>query len=208
MLMSASPFLTPWKICNELHRWFIYPYVRLIFALEGVAWGKGWRIYGVPIVQRHRQSRICIGDNLQLRSSLLSNPLGPYHPVMITTWQSDAVINIGDNFGMTGGVLCAAQKIEIGNYVIIGANSLITDTDFHPLDWQMRRTRPQKARTAPVIIEDDVFIGMECLILKGVIIGRGSVIGAGSIVTRSVPPNVIAAGNPARVLRQLGEQVK
>ncbi len=188
---------------NELHRWLIYPYVRLIFTLEGIEWGRDWRIYGVPIIQRHRRSQINIGDGLQLRSNIHSNPLGPNHPVIITTWQAGAVIEIGSQFGMTGGVLCSAQQIIIGNRVIVGANCTITDTDFHPLDLQMRRNQPQDAFTAPVVIEDDVFIGMNCLILKGVTIGRGSVIGAGSVVTRSIPSNVVAAGNPAKVVRLL-----
>jgi len=77
------------------------------------------------------------------------------------------------------------------------------DTDFHPLDAALRRLEPSRGATRPVVIEDDVFIGVNCLILKGVTIRRGSVIGAGSVVTGSVPPHVVAAGNPARVVREL-----
>jgi acetyltransferase-like isoleucine patch superfamily enzyme len=101
---------------------------------------------------------------------------------------------------MTGGSLCAAQKIIIGDRVIIGANSTIIDTDFHPLQGDNRRTHPQEAATAPVIIEDDVFIGMNCLILKGITLGKGCVVGAGSVVTRDVPPEMIVGGNPAKVI--------
>jgi acetyltransferase-like isoleucine patch superfamily enzyme len=71
------------------------------------------------------------------------------------------------------------------------------DTDFHPLDPQARRLDTQPSKTAPVFIEDDVFIGTNSLILKGVIIGRGSVVGAGSVVRQDVPPGVVVAGNPA-----------
>jgi len=197
---------TPWKFWNELYRWLVYPYVRLIFALEGIAWGKQWRMYGVPIVHRHRQSQMRFGDEFQLRSTLRSNPLGPNHPVMLTTWHAGAMIEIGNHFGMTGGTLCAAHQITIGNHVTIGANCTITDTDFHPLDPQTRQAKPQDAPTAPVVIEDDVFIGMNCLILKGVTIGRGSVIGAGSVVTRSVSPGMVAAGNPAKVICWVNEE--
>jgi acetyltransferase-like isoleucine patch superfamily enzyme len=195
---------TPWKIWNELWRWLAYPWVRLVFALNGIVWGKGWRCYGVPVIQRHRQSRMSFGPGLQLRSSLRSNPLGPNRPVFITTWQPGAVLEIGANFGMTGGTLCAAEKIAIGNNVAVGANTTIVDTDFHPLDPTERRLRPAEAKTAPIFIEDDVFIGMNCLILKGVRLGQGSVVGAGSVVTKDVPPGSIVAGNPAQVIRRIG----
>jgi len=140
------------------------------------------------------------GDGLALRSSVHSNPLGPNHPVILCTWQTGAVLEVGANFGMTGGTLCAAECIKIGNNVAVGANSTIIDTDFHPLDPAERRLHPAEAHTAPIIIEDDVFIGMNCLILKGVRLGQGCVVGAGSVVTRDVPPKAIAAGNPARVV--------
>jgi acetyltransferase-like isoleucine patch superfamily enzyme len=93
--------------------------------------------------------------------------------------------------------------VTIGDNVAVGTNSTIVDTDFHPVDPRLRRENPAKAKTAPVVIEDDVFIGMNCLILKGVTIGRGGVIGAGSVVTKSVPPGMLAVGNPARVAREL-----
>ena len=65
---------------------------------------------------------------------------------------------------------------------------------------------PDQGRSAAVLIEDDVFIGLNCLVLKGVTIGRGSVIGAASVVTKDVPAGVIVAGNPARVVRELNPE--
>jgi acetyltransferase-like isoleucine patch superfamily enzyme len=194
---------TPWKIWNTLFRLVTYPYVRLLFAANGITWGRGWNFIGAPIIQKHRQSRMQFGSGLGLRSTVRSNPLGPNHPVILCTWQAGAVLEIGEDFGMTGGVLCAAERISIGNHVNIGANSTVIDTDFHPLAAEQRRIAPQAAQTAPIVIEDDVFIGMNCLILKGVKIGHGSVVGAGSVVAKDVPAGVIAAGNPARVVRTL-----
>jgi acetyltransferase-like isoleucine patch superfamily enzyme len=110
---------------------------------------------------------------------------------------------VGDNFAMSGGVLCAAQRITIGDNVAVGANSTIVDSDFHPLSPEERKRHPADGKTATVVVADDVFIGMNCLILKGVTVGRGSVIGAGSVVTRDVPPGVIVAGNPARIIKEL-----
>lgn len=201
--MNSRAFDTPWKIGNELWRWLAYPRVRLLFAMNGIAWGSDWRIHGVPIIQKHRHSRMSFGPGLGLRSSVRSNPLGPNHPVVLNTWQAGAVLEIGANFVMTGGTICAAERIIIKNHVAVGANTIIIDTDFHPLHPEARRLHPQEAQTAPVLIGDSVFIGMNCLILKGVTIGQGSVVGAGSVVTQDVPPYVIVAGNPARIVREL-----
>jgi acetyltransferase-like isoleucine patch superfamily enzyme len=199
----ADAVNTPWKISNEILRRFLFPYIRLIFAINGIQWGKNWKILGVPIIQKHRLSSIRIGSGLGLRSTARSNPLGLTHPVILCTWQAGAVIEIGKNFAMTGGSLVAANRITIGNDVNIGANSTVTDTDFHPLTPIERREKPQSAETAAIVIEDDVFIGMNCIILKGVTIGQNSVIGAGSVVSRDVPPGVIVAGNPAKIIRSL-----
>ena len=132
-----------------------------------------------------------------------SNPLGPNHPVVLATWRQGACLDVGADFAMTGGVLCAAERITIGNHVVVGANTTIVDTDFHPLEAMGRKVNAAAGRSAAIVIEDDVFIGMNCLVLKGVTIGRGSMIGAGSVVTRDVPPGVIVAGNPAKLVRDL-----
>src|SRR4029078_4288947 len=91
--------------------------------------------------------------------------------------------------------------IQIGRDGVFGANVEIFDSDFHALD-PLRRKAPTQ-RTAPVVIEDNVFVGMGVRILKGVTIGWDYVIGAGSVVSRSIPAGVVAAGNPARVVRTL-----
>jgi acetyltransferase-like isoleucine patch superfamily enzyme len=202
MLSKLNQVLdTPWKPWNAMWRILAYPWIRLVFAFSGISWGQGWRIYGVPIVQKHRRSRITFGPRLGLRSSVRSNPLGPNRPVILCTWQAGAVLQAGANFAMTGGTLCAGERITIGEHVTVGANTTIIDTDFHPLDPAVRRLRPNDGATAPITIEDDVFIGMNCLILKGVTLGRGCVVGAGSVVTRDVPPYSVVAGNPAQVVR-------
>ena len=106
-------------------------------------------------------------------------------------------------------------ETNIGHRVQVGANSTLVDTDFQPLTPAGRAqdflagahaSRPRGSRlstSAPLVIEDDVFIGMQSLIRKGVTIGRGSVVGAGSVVTRDVPAGVVVAGNPAVVVKRL-----
>lgn len=203
--MLISSINTPWKIVNALISWLSYPFVKISFILNGIPWGKGWKFHGVPILQKHRLSVMCFGDGMELRSLVRSNPLGTNHPVILCTWQAGALLEIGKNFAMTGGSIVVAQKIIIGNNVNIGSNSTIVDTDFHPTGTDMRINYPQEANKAPTIIGDNVFIGMNCIILKGVTLGAGCVIGAGSVVTKSIPPGVIAAGNPAKVIRILSE---
>jgi acetyltransferase-like isoleucine patch superfamily enzyme len=200
---DARHFDTPWKFITEIQRQALLPIVRLKFLGAGIAWGRGWRIYGLPILQRCRHSSITIGSNLQLRSNARSNPLGPNRPVILCTQKPGANITIGDCFGMSGGSIVAETGIRIGDRVAVGANTVLCDTDFHPLHYEVRQLHGNDGESAPIVIEDDVFIGMQCLILKGVTIGRGSVIGAGSIVVKSIPPGVIAAGNPACVIREL-----
>ncbi len=191
---------TPWKINNYAKSLICFPVVRLIFAFNRIPWGTGWRFIGIPIIQKHKKSVMSFGSSFSLRSTVRSNPLGANHPVILCTWQRGAVLEIRANFAMTGGTICAAERIRIGNNVSVGANTTIIDTDFHPLDPETRRQMPQNGRIAPIFIEDDIFIGMNCLILKGVTIGRGSIIGAGSVVTKDISDGVIVAGNPARVI--------
>ena len=201
--MIRKALSTPWKVRTELQRQLIWPLARLRFALNGISWGKNWRLYGVPIIHRHRESLMQIGNDLKLRSALTSNPLGPSHPVFFTTWEARSRLIIGDDFAMTGGVICAASTVRIGNHVMIGANCIIIDTDFHPINADLRRRDPMETTPCPITIEDDVFVGMQSIILKGVTIGRGSVVGAGSVVARDVPPKVVVAGNPAAIIKAL-----
>ena len=201
--MERNPWHTPWKIRNEAWRWLEYPRIRFLFAFYDIPWGRSWRLYGAPIIQKHCRSMMSFGSGMQLRSSLRSNPMAPNHPVVLATWGEGACLEIGDNFRMTGGNLFSASRIVIGDNVVIGANTTIVDTDFHFTDFIQRWAKPSEGKTTEVAIEDNVFIGMNCLVLKGVRIGKGSTVGAGSVVTESVPPYVIVAGNPARVISPL-----
>lgn len=190
----------PWKAWNEIGRLLLVPAAAFAWAWSGVAVGAGWRCYGLPIVQRHRQSTIAIGPGCELRSHVRSNPLGPAHAVILSTRAAGAHLHIGPGFGMTGGSIVCERAITIGARVTVGCDSIIADTDFHPLDPAVRALHPTDGAAAPVVIEDDVFIGMRALVLKGAHIGRGCVIAAGAVVTGHIPPGMIAAGVPARVL--------
>lgn len=192
-------FDMPWRVSNELHRLVSWPYIRLAFRLHGLKWGKGWRIFGMPIIQRHRHSTIALGDGVELRSWSGTNPIAPNHRVVLSTRSAGASLRLGCHCGLTGAVIVATESVEIGDRVLLGSNCVVIDTDFHPVDLVQRRQRFQSLDSQPVFIDDDVFVGMNCLVLKGVSIGKGSVIGAGSVVTGDIPSGVVAAGNPARV---------
>lgn len=194
---------TPWKASNEIHRYMCLPFIRLYFTINKVGWGKDWRVYGKPLIQRYAGSQISIGDGLHMRNWFSSNPLGVIHRSILATWSPDAVIKIGDNANMTGVTICAQENIQIGNHIRIGANSTIVDTDFHPVDAIIRRESPRDGIAKAVVIENDVFIGMGSMILKGSIIREGTVIGAGSVVSGEFPPGVVIAGNPAEVVRDI-----
>jgi len=120
-------------------------------------------------------------------------------------------VAIGNYCYFTNAVLLCEMELRIGNYVVIGWNATIADSDFHPVAPAERildaiacsplaegRTRPSIA-CEPVIIEDDVWIGPNATILKGVCIGAGSFVEAGALVTKNVPRGSRVFGNPAQV---------
>lgn len=124
--------------------------------------------------------------------------------------------SVGSFTVLNGALLMCEERIEIGSHCLISWNVGIADGDFHPLDPEERRRdtealapyygkRPARApgRTAPVIIGDNVWIGMNAIVLRGVTIGENSVVAAGSVVTKNVPANVVIAGNPAVVRKEL-----
>lgn len=173
----------------------------------GVEMSDKVQIQGKPIFSLAKGSRIQIGARCVLCSDSQVNALGINHPVVIRTMRPGAEIVIGDDTGMSGGSICASSSIRIGKGCLIGANVTLTDTDFHALNPVNRRynRNPDEIATAPIVIQDNVFIGADVFVLKGVTIGKNSVIGAGSVVTRDVPENSIAAGNPAKTVRYLDQ---
>jgi len=124
--------------------------------------------------------------------------------------------SIGDFTLLNGALVMAEERIEIGSHCLVSWNVGIADSDFHPLEpaqrlvdaealapfYEKRPPRPEIA-TRPVKISDNVWIGMNAVILKGVTIGENSVVAAGAVVSKSIPPNVVVAGNPAVIVREL-----
>lgn len=175
------------------------PFVRVTLLLKGIEFNGRSYWNGFPSIDKNRGSSISIGTGCKFVSRHTGNRLGIYHPCMLTTARG-AKLRIGEHCGFSGVAIWCFDKIEIGNHVRVGANVLIMDGDAHQDD-------PRAGKNKPVLIEDNVWIGSNVIVLKGVTIGRNSLIGAGSVVVKSIPANVIAAGNPCKVIRELDESI-
>ncbi len=176
---------------------------------EGVSWGEGFYLETAGVF-RHFRSKVP-------HALRIGNYVSCYSGCSFSLGEK-ATCTVGDYTLLNGALIMAEERIEIGSYCLISWNVGIADSDFHPIDPAQRRIdalalspflkdRPSRPvlRTAPVVIRDNVWIGMGAVILKGVTIGENSVVAAGAIVTKNVPPNVIVAGNPAKVVKELGE---
>lgn len=186
----------------KLQAWWYTRRTYFWAGLMGVEIDKGCRFFGKILIRRSPMTQIKIGKNGTFRSAFSSNLVGLNRGCLICTWYNEAVIEIGDNVGMSGTVIGAAKHIKIGNDVMFGGNAFVTDFDWHPVHPAKRHER---AEARPTFIEDNVWVGMNSVVLKGVTIGTNSVIAANSVVTRDIPPNVIAGGNPAKVLKAFDE---
>lgn len=165
----------------------------------GVRIGKNVTFIGRCHLNRFPGSVIFIGNKCEFRSKPFSNQIGVNRPCMISSQTEVAIIEIGKNCGFSGTVIAAFKEIKIGNNVKCGANTLITDSDWHGDDARSGYDRP-------VRIEDNVWLGEGVRILKGVTVGENSVIGSGSIVRKSIPPNAVATGDPCTVVKMINKK--
>lgn len=146
------------------------------------------------------KGQISFGKNVQL--GVINSPNYYSHYTYFEARNKESKILIGNNTSINNAFSAVAfSSIIIKNNVLIGVNCSIFDTDGHDLEADKRTN--EKVVSKPILIEDNVFIGDNVTILKGVTIGENSVIGFGAVVTNDIPSNVIAAGNPAKVIRNL-----
>lgn len=179
---------------------YVSLFMQHVWRSRGIVLGTKIVWLGKPIMTAAKGASISIGDETVLCSRSAQTALGVNHPVVIRALKSVAVLSIGSNVRMSGVTICAASKVVIGDRCVIGANATIVDTDFHAMD-PVLRSLPEDFENAvsdPVMIGNDVFVGGNSIILKGVEIGDGAVIGSHSVVTKNVPAGTIVAGNPAK----------
>jgi acetyltransferase-like isoleucine patch superfamily enzyme len=163
-------------------------------------------LQGHPIVSLTPGSVVRIGTGVVLCSWSHMTALGVSHPVVLRTLTRAASLIIGDDTGISGSTICVAHSVIVGRRCLLGADSMIMDTSFHPVDdWEGRRTAPLPVPCVAdeVIIGDDVFIGARAVVLPGTRVGSGSVVGAGAVIKGEFPERVLIAGNPGRVVRVL-----
>lgn len=179
------------------------PINKLQMHIFHVKYGKNFHSKGmIKFLNYSNANGICIGDNVNINSSLGANPVWSAHETVLFTKQRRH-IRIGDNVGISNAYICSENLIDIRDCVTIGAGVKIYDTDFHPLNPLDRQKGTINTATDPVLICNNSFIGAGALILKGVTIGENAIIGAGAVVTKSVPSNEVWGGNPARFIRKL-----
>jgi len=171
--------------------------------LHQIECGRDLEIFGRVII-RTGDGKIVIGNRVVfVSSSWRSTPSGVAHPVRLRTFMPTARIIFEDGSGMSGGSVTARSRtIRIGRNTLIGPDCMFVDSDFH-IAWPPE-DRNRFATTdldADISVGDNVWFGARCIVLKGVTIGDNSVIAAGSVVTKDVPSNALAGGNPARVLK-------
>ncbi|NLW91133.1 MAG: acyltransferase [Syntrophomonadaceae bacterium] len=164
------------------------------------------RCFGTIHLSRFPKSQISLGQNVSIvSSSQRCTASSIYAPTKLKTCTPDAKIVIENNVDLNGtSIVARSKQITVGEGTMIAPNSMIIDSDFHAL-WppENRTMNPAFENDADVVIGKNVWIGSRCIILKGVRIGDNSVIAAGSVVVNDIPPNVVAGGNYARIIKVL-----
>lgn len=187
---------------------------KLVMKMTKTKYGKNLLLKGVPVIFNKGGATLKIGDHVTIKSSFLSNLVGLYSRTIIVTRALEAVIEIGDNVGISGATIYARKGIYIGENTCVGGNCKILDNDFHPIDAEERLRLLNDVHggdaadlipTREIHIGKNCFLGCNSIILKGTVLGDGCVVGAGAVVSGKFEDNCVIAGNPARVIKKLGE---
>jgi len=190
------PILTLGDILDE----YLYPVI--IAQKEGLRIKGRVILKGLPLIDIIEHASITIENNVTLNSRNKGYLINLHSPVKLFADRPGAEITIGENTRIHGVCIHAWMRISIGRGCLIAANTQIFDANGHDLSFPHVEDRIHTTGSAkPIIIEDNVWIGANCIILPGASIGSGSVITAGSVVIKSIPPCVIAGGNPAKVIK-------
>lgn len=174
---------------------------KAVFKYKKVKYGNKLRLNGRVHIHGAK-GRISIGDDCIITSDGDYNPTAGSVTHLVAGPKGELII--GNNVGMSNVNITAVSSVKIEDNVILGAGVKIWDTDFHSIIFENRMVSDSEyTKTAPIWIQEGVFVGAETIILKGVTIGEKAVIGAGSVVSKSISPNEIWCGNPAHFIRRI-----
>lgn len=184
---------------------------KILMKMDKVEYGKKLFLNGIPVIFNKKGAKLKIGNNVTIKSSFLSNLVGLYNRTIIVTRAAGAVVEIGDNVGISGATIYARKGIYIGENTCIGGNCKILDNDFHPIDMEdrIKLLSDVHGGDSNLIPSKEIHIGRNCflgcnsIILKGTVLGDGCVVGAGAVVTGKFDDNCVIAGNPAKVVKRL-----
>ena len=171
----------------------ISAYWRLVLRLRHgrrVRIGRNFRTNGRIVIRG--PGRVDIGDDVNAWSHAETN--------VLITFARESRICIGAGTRLNGAGIQARTRVTIGRRCILGS-TLLLDTDHHPLDPARRHDPTAPVASAPITIGDNVWLGGQSAVLKGVTIGDNSVVAFRAVVASDVPANVVVAGNPARIVR-------
>lgn len=189
------------KIISKLKIFYNKKYNYSILKKSGAAFST-FNINGRIFIKNN--GFLKIGQNFSANSGINANPIGGDTLLRLIVHLPESRLILGDNIGMSNSTIYCWQEITIGNNVLIGGSVKIWDTNFHSTNSTTRLSKNDiNITSAPINICDNVFIGAGTIILKGVTIGENSIIAAGSVVVKSIPPNVIAGGNPCLVVKDI-----
>lgn len=161
-------------------------------------------LYGKPSIHMEPGARIILEDGVVLISNSEYNWAGINHPVILSA-EKGAEIILHKGVGLSGSSIVAVEHIEIGEGTMLGANTNVYDTDFHPLTAQERLNQKSihDAPHAPVNIGKNCWIASNVTILKGVYLGDNVVVSSMSLVNKGTPDNVLIGGIPAKILKEI-----
>ena len=165
--------------------------------MAGCELGESVILNGMPNVMIKRGGKIVLRDRVTVNSSQWSNPLNVKGAMSLFAGPQGKLV-MEEGSGVSGSQIIANVGVYIGSDSMIGAGSLICDSDMHEVPLKSGRD----VRMEPIRIGQRVFIGARCIIMKGVTIGDGAVVGAGSVVVSDVPADSVYAGNPGRCVKR------